>query len=340
MTGCASVWVVITLRSVSLTCRLIHITDYKKANAILYHAIHRTTQLAEALKDTSEVPSWQARAAQIKTAANDLLWDAEQGMYRDNETSALAPQDGNVWAVLSNLTQTPAQIESISSHLAARWTPFGAPAPEAGDAVCPFISGLELQTHMAAGNTNHAVALMRRMWGYMLDGPGMTNSTFIEGYATDGSPHYQPYTNDPKVSHAHGWASGPTSFLTFYIAGVRLVGPAGKTWRIEPNIGDLKIVEAGFSTIIGDFSVRVERGDGVRYMDMSFETPAASKGSLSLEHPGCEGRIEARRVGRMWSSAKVIRRRIDKPGRENERICLDDLQGGKWDVSVLCDEGV
>jgi hypothetical protein len=32
----------------------------------------------------------------------------------------------------------------------------------------------------------------------MLDDPRMTNSTFIEGYSSDGSLHYAPYKNDPR----------------------------------------------------------------------------------------------------------------------------------------------
>ena len=29
-----------------------------------------------------------------------------------------------------------------------------------------------------------------------------------------GELHYAPYSNDPRISHAHGWATGPTSSLT------------------------------------------------------------------------------------------------------------------------------
>lgn len=257
-------------------------------------------------------------------------------MYRDNETGSLAPQDGNVWAVLSNLTHTPAQLESISARLAARWTSFGAPAPEAGDAICPFISGLELQAHIVAGNTNRALGLVRRMWGYMLEGPGMTNSTFVEGYAIDGSLHYAPYTNDPKISHAHGWSGGPTSVLTFHIAGIRLVGPAGSRWRIEPSFGDLKMVEAGFATVLGNFKVDAARGYGTKRINITFETPLETKGGLSVEHPGCEGLIEARKAGR--NGKQTIRNRITKSESRKERIQLNDLEGGVWDVVVLCDE--
>lgn len=340
-TGYALVWAVTTSRLTLFPLSKLPPPSFIKtnrhqANAILYHTLNRVIQLASALNDTSKVQSWQAHAAGIKMAANALLWDPAQGMYRDNETSSLVPQDGNVWAVLSNLTHTPAQVESISARLAARWTPFGAPAPEAGDAVCPFISGLELQAHIVAGNTNRALGLVRGMWGYMLEGPGMTNSTFVEGYAVDGSLRYAPYSNDPKISHAHGWSSGPTSVLTFHIAGIRLVGPAGSRWRIEPSLGDLKRVEAGFTTVLGNFKVDAVREFGAERINVTFETPLETKGSLSVEHPGCEGLIEARNIG--GNGGRRIRNRITKTESRKERIQVNDLEGGIWDVVILCDE--
>jgi hypothetical protein len=327
----------------------------------LYHALLKTIDLSDSLNDTTEVERWHAYAMGIKAAANELLWDPAQGMYRDNETTSLAPQDGNVWAVLSNLTQSTTQIESISSGLAARWTPFGAPAPEAGDAICPFISGLELQVHMIAGRPSRALSLIRTMWGYMLEAPGMTGSTFIEGYAVDGSLHYAPYSNDPKVSHAHAWASGPTSILTFFVAGIRLEGPGGSRWSIEPSLGNLKEVEAGFVTNLGDFMMKATKSDGVS--QISFETPVSTSGNVSVEHPGCEGRIEVRRVGDGGTTEQTLRfqslptqmekldrtlvdslERIqvdnperayaDKPG----RIQVEGLAGGRWNVLVLCDK--
>jgi hypothetical protein len=38
----------------------------------------------------------------------------------------------------------------------------------------------------------------------MLDDPRMTNSTFIEGYASTGELHYVPYKDDPTISFSHG----------------------------------------------------------------------------------------------------------------------------------------
>jgi len=38
---------------------------------------------------------------------------------------------------------------------------------------------------------------MRRQWGYMLDGPGFTNSTLIEGFRMDGDIRRLP--DDPET---------------------------------------------------------------------------------------------------------------------------------------------
>lgn len=73
---------------------------------------------------------------------------------------------------------------------------------------------MELDAHFAINNSAVGLELIRRQWGYMMDDPRMTNSTFIEGYSADGTLHYPPYANDARISYAHGWATGPTYTLT------------------------------------------------------------------------------------------------------------------------------
>jgi hypothetical protein len=93
-----------------------------EANAILYYTLNQALDLAHALNDTTHTANWTATAARLKSAANALLWDAPAGMYRDNETTNLHPQDGNSWAIVANLTQNSTQTQLISTALAARWT--------------------------------------------------------------------------------------------------------------------------------------------------------------------------------------------------------------------------
>ncbi|RDX56111.1 Six-hairpin glycosidase [Lentinus brumalis] len=186
-----------------------------EANSILFYTLNLGIELAQIENDPTTADRWAQLASGTQAAAIPLFWQPSVGLFRDNETTTLAPQDGNAWAVKSGLVTSPSQVAQISSALQARWGPYGAPAPEAADAVSPFISGFELEAHFMANRTDTALALVRNMWAdFMLDDPRMTNSTFIEGYSVTGELHYAPYANDPRISHAHGWATGPTSSLT------------------------------------------------------------------------------------------------------------------------------
>ncbi|EME41614.1 glycoside hydrolase family 78 protein, partial [Dothistroma septosporum NZE10] len=283
-----------------------------EANSILYYTIYQSIMLGQALGETqSLLASWIAIAENIKTAANKLLWDETEGLYHDNETTTLQPQDGNSWAVVANLTDSDEKVSAISSALQARWGDFGAPAPEADDAVSPFISGFELQAHLLADDTTAALNLMRLQWGFMLDDPRMTNSTFIEGYASDGRLHYAPYTNDPRVSHAHGWSTGPTSTLTFYIGGIHLASAGGRTWELSPRPGDLTFVDAGFQTSEGMFVSQVNATGGV-VTGFKFSTPVGTNGRVSL--PGISGSLKS-------SNGTLV---ALKDGE------IKDLAGGDW----------
>src|SRR2546423_295459 len=77
-----------------------------QANALLYAALTGGVSLATVKGDTALANSFASRAAALKTAANARLWDANVGMYRDNPTSSLYPQDGNSLAVWFGLTDS------------------------------------------------------------------------------------------------------------------------------------------------------------------------------------------------------------------------------------------
>ncbi|KAK3658007.1 hypothetical protein LTR56_000785 [Elasticomyces elasticus] len=248
-----------------------------EANAILYYTLHTGLELAAAIGD-------------------DILWDPAQGLFFDNDTvqtnASVHPQDGNSWAIISGLVTQDRAI-SISNGLMARWNPYGSPAPEAGPTISPFASGFEVQAHYLAGFPERSENLIEFMWvDFMLDDPRMTNSSLIEGYSTDGPLHYAPYDNDARVSHAHGWATGPTSALTFLGAGIRVLSAAGQTWEIQPRLGNITAVAAGFETPLGSFSANwtVSGQDGA--LSGTFVAPEGTSGTLVLPSAANGTRVE------------------------------------------------
>ena len=246
------------------------------------------TDLATVLSDKEPIPSWTTYATNIKSAANAKLWDQSTGLFTDNTTTTFNPQDGNVFAIISGVADNGTRAATVAANLRARWTPYGPPAPEAGPTISPFITSFELQAHVRVGAAQRSIDLMKSMYyGFMMDNPDMTNSTFIEGYCTNGSLIYPAYKNNPRISHAHGWSTGPTTALSTLIAGIQFVGAAGKTWLFSPAVGDLAQVAAGFTSPLGMFEASYEVvGDGFLY---EFSAPKGTSGNVSVAKPaGCK----------------------------------------------------
>lgn len=300
---------------------------------MLYYVLSLSIDLAAAVGEGSQVPAWQEYAANIRKAAQSRLWDEGIGLFKDNETSSLGPQDGNSLAVVSGLASAHQQSR-ISQSLAQRWGPYGAPAPEAvidnKTTISPFPGGFELQAHFLSGNARRGLDLIRLQWGFMLKDHRMTESTFIEGYSSDGSLVYPPYTEQARISHAHAWSTGPTSVLTFYVAGIRILEPLGKSWSIEPMLGDLKTVHAGLETGPGIFEVQVAIES--REMFVEIQTPRHTTGSVSLPPLGCKGRVSIRDKS---SERKGKDYKIDARTKD-ERFVIRDVAGGEYSVMMTC----
>lgn len=132
-----------------------------------------------------------------------------------------------------------------------------------------------LEAMAKAGDYDGAMDVIRKYWGGMLDLGATTfwedfdiNDVANSGRIDELTPQgifdihgdfgeycYVGY----RHSLAHGWASGPTPWLSQYVLGVN-IGDAGKTVTIKPHLGDLEFVEGTFPTKFGVLKVRHEIG--------------------------------------------------------------------------------
>jgi hypothetical protein len=240
-----------------------------EASAILYDVLKNSIKLASWIGENEQSTrgeEWSTTRGRLQRGISTLYCPLD-GMYSDNKgrrsctgPEKVLPQDGNSWVLMAGAFTSQEQAYNTSTNLRKRWNKYGAPAVEFPNVMSPFASSFELLGHIAAGNPDAAVELMELMWGYMLEGPGMTNSTTIEGYRVDGYIHYPAYWADARNSHAHGWSSGPTAALMQGIIGIELTSPLGATWQIKPQLTKwLSYARGGFATKRGKFEVAVSR---------------------------------------------------------------------------------
>lgn len=129
-----------------------------------------------------------------------------------------------------------------------------------------------LQAMAKAGDYAGAMDFISEFWGAMID---LGATTFWEDFHTDWlkedvAPITELVPAGKKDIHGdfgaycyqglrhslcHGWASGPTAWLSQHVLGVEIVEPGYKVVKINPHLGNLEWVEGAVPTPFGDIKV-------------------------------------------------------------------------------------
>lgn len=105
---------------------------------------------------------------------------------------------------------------------------------------------------------------------------------------TDHSYRYNVgYDDDPAyTSHSHGWSSGPTSALTFYLLGLTVTSTQGKTWTFAPHLNTgIPAAQGGFETPLGRFNATWSFDmdeNGIDVFNARVSTPSNTVGTIKL----------------------------------------------------------
>ncbi len=148
-----------------------------------------------------------------------------------------------------------------------------------------FMGYYLLEALAKGGHYAEAMDLISKYWGKMLD---LGATTFWEDFnyadAENAARIDEIVPEDKFDIHAdggawcyvglrhsfcHGWASGPTTWLSRHVLGIEPVGVGFKQVRIEPHLGDLQWAEGTFPTPYGVIEVRHEKkADGTVVSDI------------------------------------------------------------------------
>lgn len=132
-----------------------------------------------------------------------------------------------------------------------------------------------LQAKAKAGDYQGGLNDIRAYWGAMLK---LGATTFWEDFNMDWLPNasridalVQPGQKDIhgdygaycykgfRHSLCHGWASGPTPWLTEHVLGISVIAPGCKVIKVAPHLGDLQYAEGTFPTPYGIVTVKHTR---------------------------------------------------------------------------------
>ena len=141
--------------------------------------------------------------------------------------------------------------------------------------ISTFYGFYVLQALAKSGDTDTALDFIRTYWGVMLD---FGATTFWEDFNLEWTNNaaridelVPPGKKDLhgdfgaycyvglRHSLCHGWASGPTAWLSQNVLGVKPLEPGCKRVRIAPQLGTLKWAEGTYPTPFGPIRVRHER---------------------------------------------------------------------------------
>lgn len=80
----------------------------------------------------------------------------------------------------------------------------------------------------------------------------------IDIHGTYGEHCYNQY----RLSLCHGWASGPTAFLSEQIGGIEILEPSCRKMRIKPNGAGLEWFNISYPTPYGAVKIKYENING------------------------------------------------------------------------------
>ena len=128
-----------------------------------------------------------------------------------------------------------------------------------------------LQARAMAGDYQGCLDVMRTYWGKMLD---LGATTFWEDFNLDwttnaaGIDDLVPEGKDDihgdfgaycylglRHSLCHGWASGPTAWMSEHVLGIRPLEPGFRKVLVAPRLGDLEFAQGRFPTPHGPITV-------------------------------------------------------------------------------------
>lgn len=141
--------------------------------------------------------------------------------------------------------------------------------------ISAFLGYYTLLAKGKANDVGKALEIIKRYWGRMIE---LGAISFWESFSVENAKDapgidciLKPGEKDihgdfgaycykqRRCSLCHGWACGPTPFLSRYVLGVKPLSPGCKELSVKPRLASLKYVHGSFPTPYGTVSIDAEQ---------------------------------------------------------------------------------
>lgn len=228
-------------------------------HSLMVMAMDAGAGLCDILGESSRAKRCRRTLELLKKSSGAASW--LEGLSRDNPSSPGNKQAAALMTLSGEVPAAEACDKCIMSGGAAGFS--------------TFYGYYMLEAMAAAGRYSEAMDMIRSYWGGMLDLGATTfwedfdlswkdNAARIDSLVPEGKKDvhrdYGGYCYKGfRHSLCHGWASGPTSWLSRHVLGIEILSPGCRRIRVTPHLGDLEWVEGTFPTPSGPVYVRHEK---------------------------------------------------------------------------------
>jgi len=195
-----------------------------------YRAYREAAWMLRELGDAQNAEKYETRAAAIQQGAQKVLLDPATGSFGTRWQT-------NAAAIISGAAR-PDQYDAIWKNALST---VGTSSTK-GLIVSPYYNYYVIAAMAKMNHRPEALRWIRQYWGGMID-EGATS--FWEAYDTHwptGNPHVSLQADGSTgyfVSLAHGWSSGPTSWLMEEVLGIRPTAAGFRTATLRPDLAGL-----------------------------------------------------------------------------------------------------
>lgn len=216
-----------------------HLTDYNTVvNAFHYRALVLLQKMAELTNRTDEATALKEECQTLKETFNELLFDADAGVYRDGVDSEHVSLHANLFPLALGLVEEQNQPR-VMEYIRSR-----------GLVCSVYAAQFLMDAVYGAGDGDYGLHLLtkedERSWYNMVrHGATMTYEAWDD-----------KFKNNQDWNHA--WGAAPANIIPRYVVGVRPLEAGFARMLISPQTSVLKSVEAVVPTIRGKVAVNIE----------------------------------------------------------------------------------